>query len=478
MKTEEKTSIEKFKDQAAQEFFKKMKEDPKKSKFLKGYLSAVHQLGDDFSGALDNSLRVEQYNEFKDNVFSKMTIQDIYCIGSLWKSNLLPLENSAITLVDSSQANKDLKMVVSGDPSKKYEGICIVETPNNSLNIGSEDSKKVFSLHSVGKIFTGILMCNLISKGVVPEESLHKIGIELGEEKKSQLPKDEEIKSQLPKSVQEQLTKVSLHQLMTHQANLPDYLGNYMDEIEGKIDKGQKPDSPKEPQDFIKFSEGMKYDEKGNVKTNNYSNVGILIVGLVALQHYNKDKEPSEKKTYNELLWDMIINPAGMENFSVNPPENGLFSDSSKSHKHICGSPAGGYWASASDMKKFAEFIADRWQDEGFRDAIKKYGQEFYDSEKQTISHRGELGLGDGTSSFFSLHLPSKTICVVASNSDYSGFTGEKISGLIVNEQEKIERSRTINALDLQNSQKPRSSIQEGYFEKMVGKTKSGAKEI
>ena len=49
----------------------------------------------------------------------------------------------------------------------------------------------------------------------------------------------------------------------------------------------------------------------------------------------------------------------------------------------------------------------------------------------------------------------------MASNTDYSGFTGEKISGLIVNEQEKIERSRTMNALDLATSAKksPASTV-------------------
>jgi len=463
--------IEQFKDRAAQEFFEKMKGNSKKSEFLKHYLSAVHKLGDDFSVAFDNSLKAEQNNEFKENVFSKMTIEDIYCISCLWKSELLPLENSAITLFDSSKANKDLKMVALGDSSKQYDGICIVETPNNSLNIGFEDSEKTFSLHSVAKVFTGILICDLISKGVVPEESLHKIGIEL----------EEDIKSQLPKSVQEQLTQVSLHQLMIHKANLPDYLDNYMREIEEKIDNRQNPDSPKEPQDFIKFFDDMKFDEKGNVKANNYSNIGILIAGLVALQHYNKDKEPSEKLTYSQMLREVIIKPAGMDNFSETPPlENALFSDKSKSHKHICGSPAGGYWTSGSDMKKFAEFIANRWQDKGFRDAIKKYGQEFYDSEKQTISHRGELDLGEQTSSYFSFHLPSKTTCVVASNSDYSGFLGEKISGLIAKEQQQIGRSRTMNALDLDSisRREPVSRIKASQSGLVAGKSKGGSNEV
>jgi hypothetical protein len=469
MKATTNSAIKQFKDRFAQELFEKMKGDSKKSKFLKDHLSAVHKLGDDFSVAFDNSLKAEQNNEFKENVFSKMTIEDIYCISCLWKSELLPLENSAITFFNPSQANKDLKMVATGDSSKQYDGICIVETPDNSLNIGSEDSEKVFSLHSVGKVFTGILMCDLISKGVVPEESLHKIGIEL----------EEDIKSQLPKSVQEQLTKVSLHQLMIHKANLPDYLDNYMREIEEKIDNRQKPDSPKEPQDFIKFFDEMKFDEKGNVKANSYSNIGILIAGLVALQHYNKDKEPSEKLTYSQMLREVIINPAGMDNFSETPPENALFSDKSKSHKHICGSPAGGYWTNGNDMKKFAEFIANRWQDKGFRDAIKEYGQEFYDSKKQTISHRGELGLGEQTSSYFSLHLPSKTTCVVASNSDYSGFLGEKISGLIAKEQQQIGRSRTMNALDLESTRRePLSTIKASQSVLVAGKSRGNSNEV
>lgn len=101
----------------------------------------------------------------------------------------------------------------------------------------------------------------------------------------------------------------------------------------------------------------------------------------------------------------------------------------------MCGSPAGGYWATSKDMENFAEHLCSRMEDGKFRSAIENYGQEFYDKGKQVISHAGDIG-AEG-SAWFSVHVPSGTSCVMAQNGPFAGMTGKQLSTLITSEQER-----------------------------------------
>lgn len=80
------------------------------------------------------------------------------------------------------------------------------------------------------------------------------------------------------------------------------------------------------------------------------------------------------------------------------------------------------------------------------RSAIENYGQEFYDKEKQVISHAGDIG-AEG-SSWFSVHIPSNTSCVMAQNSCFARMTGEQVSMVIASEKEKemVAQSYVANA--------------------------------
>jgi hypothetical protein len=67
----------------------------------------------------------------------------------------------------------------------------------------------------------------------------------------------------------------------------------------------------------------------------------------------------------------------------------------------------------------------------------------------------------------------------VASNSDYSGFLGEKISGLIAKEQQQIGRSRTMNALDLESTRRePLSTIKASQSVLVAGKSRGNSNEV
>ena len=79
------------------------------------------------------------------------------------------------------------------------------------------NSASSYAMHSVGKVFTGMLALIMARKGVLSEEDFNQPPVKL----------DEAVKKALPPAVAARLEKVSLHQLMTHRAGLGDYLGNY-----------------------------------------------------------------------------------------------------------------------------------------------------------------------------------------------------------------------------------------------------------
>ena len=116
-------------------------------------------------------------------------------------------------------------------------------------------------------------------------------------------------------------------------------------------------------------------------------------------------------------------------------------------------------------MQNFANHLCNRMQDERFRSAIENYGQEFYDNERQVISHPGDIG-AEG-SSWFSVHVPSGTSCVLAQNSCFARMTGEQVSILITSEQERETAKSTDKqsfferpGLQKKSDEKPRSYVQ------------------
>ena len=157
----------------------------------------------------------------------------------------------------------------------------------------------------------------------------------------------------------------------------------------------------------------------------------MLLVGLTAQNYYNRTTR--EEKSYNQIL-EKFVADAKIENFSIAAPENAMAAKGFE--RHVCGSPAGGYWINANGLQQFGEYLCDRFdKDENFRNAVLQYGQEFYNPRDQTIGHAGELD----SSAWFSVHLPSQTTCVMAQDSMVAGITGEQVSHIIAEEQAQLK---------------------------------------
>jgi CubicO group peptidase (beta-lactamase class C family) len=460
-----------FVDEASQRLFEKFKSNEKSAKDAGDFLAGEGEYvtrGKIDKARFEEAMSSDSYEGLRE-IFLQVPRENLFSLCSLNEVKIAATKSSRISGENHDEAIDNLKQIAGVED--KYDGVCVVKTKDDVREIGSENSDKPFSIYSIGKVLTGTLVGEMVARGIIPEAELAVTGLKL----------DEDVRNSLPEKVKQRVDEVTLHQTMTHHAGFYDYLPNYMDAIKVGVDRAEIP-HPTNPRDFLIYANDKVKDHKGGTKKS-YSNMGILLVGLVAEHYYNSKKPESDHKSYNEILQELVLEPAGMTGFSITPPTEALINPTSKVQPNMCGSPAGGYWATAHDMQNFAKHLCSRMQDESFRSAIENYGQEFYDKEKQVISHAGDIG-AEG-SAWFSVHIPSGTSCVMAQNSCFARMTGEQVSMVITSEQEREAAKSTdiqsfVERLGLQKpDEKPRSFVEA----KQAGKygnirSKGGAHEL
>ncbi len=138
---------------------------------------------------------------------------------------------------------------------------------------------------------------------------------------------EESVLEKLPEEVREKLKTTTLHQLMTHKSGLQDYLDNYQGAIKEALKSDQEVPRIEKPEDLLQFAESkiktIPYvNKRGEVVESDYSNLGSLLVGLAVQNAYN-EKHPDDKLTYDQILRNYVLVPAGVNNFSATKTENG-----------------------------------------------------------------------------------------------------------------------------------------------------------
>lgn len=286
---------------------------------------------------------------------------------------------------DIEQYIKDKQMSVAVTLGSEKNDLITPDFPENL-------SQFPFAIHSIGKVFTGILTLLMIEEDILSEEVLQ-----------SPVQLDESVTQQLPSAVREQLKKVTLHQLMTQKSGLGDYLQNYFT----AISQGNIPEIRK-VEDFIPFIEGKVFP----IGERRYSNAGILLVGL-AIQHAY-EKKFHHPMDYNDILQKYIIQKVGMSVFTPRKPENARYNLNDSIAPHLVASPAGGYWTTAEDLARFGQWIYKKSiSDARFTMLIEKYGQEFYHPDRQVVAHSGGI---QSSNAFLSVSLKTGAIVAVLSD--------------------------------------------------------------
>lgn len=346
---------------------------------------------------------------FSDAISNTISFQDFYdAIKFCPLSDFTGLNDvEGLLNINNGQHSSELP-VISDEDITALQTYLVQKRISASMTFGNVDKlitpefpenhqSQCFAMHSISKVFTGMLALLMVRKGIISEQSLKEV-IQL----------DDVVLQTLPPNVKEQLSKVTLHQLMTHCAGLGDYFCSYVKAIEGK-------DIPKihDINDFLPFVDNQLFPI-GEVR---YSNVGILMLGL-ALQHaYVKEFDTCN---YYQILQQFIIQPANLKSFSMHMPINGAYHPSDQVAPHIAGSPAGGYWISSEDLAKFGQWVYQQCViDEELMRLMKQYGQEFYDENELKLAHSGGI---QSSSAYLSVSFKSGAVLAVLSDQPRMAF--------------------------------------------------------
>jgi len=265
----------------------------------------------------------------------------------------------------------------------------------------SDPQDKPFATHSVSKLIGGVTICKMIADEVIAQDALDR-KLELAPEVKEKLPEE------ILKHLEER--NVTLRDVMTHHSGLGGYLdpelkegqkgyeaentklgygvNGYSGYVRQKLEKGEAVEVPTSPQDYLKYSERETY-KYGEFK---YSDLGIVLASLSAEHHYNKTRDPSESKSFEEIIKETLITPAGVEKFAAQKPADAIFHSDDPIAPYITGTAGCGYWTNLDGLVKIGKQIGKMWKkDKEFRDAIQNCGQEFYDEKLNIIRHPGGI---------------------------------------------------------------------------------------
>lgn len=351
-----------------------------------------------FSDAINKKIQFDTFSK------EMLALDSKYIYIMNVEENLIPLPPPhRIQDLPSSLDDDDIHNIQQYVQDKKMSVSLTLRANTGPLvtpDIPENQSSSAFAMHSIGKVFTGMLALMMVREGILTEKDLN-----------SPIQLDESVKMQLSPAVQEQLKKVTLHQVMTHLAGLGDYLGDY-----GQAIREDKVPQIKQVEDFLPFVDRETYP----INEFKYSNAGILLVGLAIKHAY--EKKTGRPCDYNELLNKFIIQKAGLKCFSPWRPEHGKFNPTDESAKNTVGSPAGGYWTTAEDLAKFGRWIYESCiNDPALKKLVVKYGQEFYpEPERELIAHGGFTA---SSSAYLSVSLKTGAVISIMSDQPDQAFT-------------------------------------------------------
>lgn len=392
-----------------------LSDEAKKQKFLFRVAKALLGEKDELS-AIEEVKEAIQDKEKLSALFLRLDDEDLVKFN--WDKDGLAVIKSANLTEGSIQKYCD---------DIDFRGVMVVEdgkgnqTKVSNYHKGAQEdpADHPFATHSVSKLIGGVAMCKMIADGIIPQDALDR-KLELSEATLKKLP------AEILKHLEEH--NVTLRDVMTHHSGLGGYLdpelkegqkgyeaGNtklgygvngYSGYVRQQLEKGEAVEVPTSPQDYLKYSERETY-EHDKFK---YSDLGIVLASLSAEHHYNKTRDPSEHKSFEEIVKENLIIPAGVEKFAAQKPADAIFHSDDPIAPYITGTAGCGYWTNLDGLVKIGKQIGKMWQeDTAFRDAIQNCGQEFYDEKLNIIRHPGGI---DSSKTLLSVDLNNGSIVV------------------------------------------------------------------
>lgn len=396
----------------------------------RSYSKLVNNLGEILNtSGIDSSLVEDLEHRLNDGVFVKSEIEEYNKIFQALPLSLNQIKeltgrlnlgcSNVVFPDDNSQHYYSQRQLQSlqdyiQSSTTEFSGAVAVFQPHleensRDLEVASDQAHedKIYNIASVAKIFTGLLPLVLVKEGIIEEEYLNRKGVEIPREVIDKFP------AEVRENIEAQLEDITLHQLMTHRAGFGNFSQAYRQEMAEYLDSGQTPPQYDDHNQLLKFSLG----EEGKLTSpgeSRYSNVGMVILAAAVQQLYNK-KNGGPPLAYNDIQERELLEKAGAQ-IHYRAPDAACYSDGDRIASNFLASPAGCAWMTPGDLVKFGQHVTELYHDKDMKELIIKYGQEFFDSESETISHRGDLPGEPGANAHFSVSLDSGEVFAAVSD--------------------------------------------------------------
>lgn len=375
----------------------------------------------------DQAIQDGNYEQFKTLLWNAIT-QSVQSKPPAIPLGLEEIESKADKILAEIQNGEHLSlpMVDNGNPHITLDDIqdlreymreknivadVAITNHGQTFSVGHEalGDDPVLAIHSVAKVFTGILLMKYLHEGINNGTDAEEPVI-----KETDLDKpidlDPSVLAQLSPEVQGHLKGVTLRQVMLHQSGLGDYFDNEKG-LSAAIAKQLDQQLP--PPHITSSLELLKYGDN-NLETigqRRYSNFGMLLLGFAIEKKYQDAQRARNEVpllTIDQLMKRFALEEVKMNVFENKKPTDGQYNATEqrnsqrelltdKSPQYIeeyvsarFASTAGGYWTTNADLQKFAQWIQAKCANEpNFKRLIEMHGAEFYSTEKQAVEHSG-----------------------------------------------------------------------------------------
>ena len=169
-----------FVDEASKQLFEKFKSDEESSKFAGSFLTGEGEYvtrGKIDKARFEDAMSSDNYEGLR-GIFLQVPRENLFSLCSLNEVKIAASKSSQISGENHDEAIDHLKQIAG--VKDEYDGVCVVKAKGDIREIGSENSDKPFSLHSIGKVLTGALVGEMVARGIIPKDELTATGLKLG----------------------------------------------------------------------------------------------------------------------------------------------------------------------------------------------------------------------------------------------------------------------------------------------------------
>lgn len=368
------------------------------------------ELQQDIEKVINKCIETDNLKQFREYMSRILTVEEALLIDSAHSLNIKRRgpEKQILKINSTDRASLEEYLAEKQIPASIYIGNAHQSIEQGDRILSSDEYVDgYYAIHSVTKIFTGVLVLKMIEENVINEAELNTPIVLSRPKFIENLPKEFKIYFQQ--------YSITLFQLMTHQSGLGDYLlgeKGYLQTIANTLEQKIMPPKIDNLSCFLTYADDS---EPAMINKFRYSNVGFNLIGMWA-EHVYSEVYPSRPKiNFDMLLHQYVLSKAGLATtdfMSTMPLQHAIYNKTDNKPPYIVASPAAGHWVHLKGLERFAFwFYHQCTHNSVFKSLLEKWGSEFF--KNGIVEHTGFV---QSSSAFLSISLNTGNIIIILTN--------------------------------------------------------------